>query len=98
MEQTPVEWLQEQLKKVEYNPLEKNGYSKAEERLFERAKEIEKENRDRLLESHLNMIQLLESLEVILQNGNSINPDSVIRGAIQQTIGMDINLKTNKSE
>lgn len=98
MEQTPVEWLQEQLKKVEYNPLEKNGYSNEEDRLFERAKEIEKENRDRLLESHLNMIQLLESLEVILQNGNSINPDSVIRGAIQQTIGMDINLKTNKSE
>ena len=43
MEQTPVEWLQEQLKKVEYNALEKNGYSKAEERLFERAKEMEEE-------------------------------------------------------
>ena len=39
-----VEWLQEQLKDgVKYNPLEKNGYSNAEQRLFEQAKEMEKQ-------------------------------------------------------
>jgi hypothetical protein len=38
MTQTAVEWLQEQLKDgVKYNPLEKNGYSNAEQRLFEQA-------------------------------------------------------------
>lgn len=40
--QTAVEWLIVQLKKVDYNPLEQNGYSKAEERLFDQAKEMEK--------------------------------------------------------
>ena len=35
------------------------------------------------------MLQLLESIEVMLQNGNSIHPDSVIRGAIRIAIGMD---------
>ncbi len=40
---TAVEWLQEQLKDVNYNPLEKNGYSNALERLFEQAKEMEKQ-------------------------------------------------------
>jgi hypothetical protein len=43
MKQTAVEWLQKQLKDVKYNPLEKNGYSIAEERLFNQAKEMEKE-------------------------------------------------------
>jgi hypothetical protein len=43
MKQTAVEWLQEQLKDVKYNPLEKNGYSNALERLFKQAKEMEKE-------------------------------------------------------
>ena len=38
---------------------------------------------------HLEMLQLLESIEVMLQNGNSIHPDSVIRGAIRIAIGMD---------
>jgi hypothetical protein len=42
-EQTAVEWLQEQLQKgINYNPIEKNGYSNAEQKLFEQAKEIEK--------------------------------------------------------
>ena len=41
--QTAVEWLIVQLKKVDYNPLEQNGYSKAEERLFDQAKAMEKE-------------------------------------------------------
>ena len=35
------------------------------------------------------MLQLLESIEVMLQNGNSIHPDSIIRGAIRISIGMD---------
>lgn len=35
------------------------------------------------------MLQLLESIEVMLQNGNSIHPNSVIRGAIRIAIGMD---------
>lgn len=33
MKQSAVEWLQEQLKNgLKYNPLEKNGYSNAEQR------------------------------------------------------------------
>jgi hypothetical protein len=43
MKQTAIEWLQEQLKDVKYNPLEKNGYSNALERLYEQAKEMEKQ-------------------------------------------------------
>ena len=43
MKQTAVEWLESKLKNVEYNPLEKNGYSIAEERLFNQAKEMEKQ-------------------------------------------------------
>ena len=35
------------------------------------------------------MLQLLESIEVMLQNNNSIHSDSVIRGAIRLSIGMD---------
>ena len=46
--QTAVEWLVEQLKKVDYNPLEQNGYSKAEERLFDQAKEMEKRQKNNL--------------------------------------------------
>jgi hypothetical protein len=46
---------------------------------------------------HLEMLQLLESIEVMLQNGDSIHPNSVIRGAIQTAIGMEIDL-TFKSE
>ena len=46
MKQTAVEWLQQQLKDVKYNPLEKNGYSIAEERLFNQAKEMEKQQQD----------------------------------------------------
>ena len=42
-----------------------------------------------LKKQHLEMLQLLESIEVMLQNGNSIHPDSVIRGAIRLSIGMD---------
>jgi len=38
------------------------------------------------------MLQLLESIEVMLQNGNSIHPNSVIRGAIQTAIGMEVNV------
>jgi hypothetical protein len=32
-------------------------------------------------------MQLFEQLEVMLESGNSINPDSVIRSAIQLIIG-----------
>ena len=39
---------------------------------------------------NLDYLQLLESLEVMLMNGNSINPDSVIRGAIQLAIGKEV--------
>lgn len=42
MKQSAVEWLQEQLKDVKYNPLETNGYSNALERLYDQAKEMEK--------------------------------------------------------
>lgn len=49
-----------------------------------------------LKKQHLEMLQLLESIEVMLQNGDSIHPNSVIRGAIQKAIGMDINLNNIK--
>ena len=40
---------------------------------------------------NLEYLQLLESIEVILMNGNSIKPNSVIRGAIQVAIGKEVN-------
>jgi hypothetical protein len=43
MKQSAVEWLESKLKNVEYNPLEKNGYSNALERLYNQAKEMEKQ-------------------------------------------------------
>lgn len=43
MKQTAVEWLQEQLKDVKYNPLETNGYSNSLERIYDQAKEMEKQ-------------------------------------------------------
>jgi hypothetical protein len=44
MKQTAVEWLQEQLTNgIKYNPLEKSGYSNSEEKLFEQAIEMEKQ-------------------------------------------------------
>lgn len=45
-----------------------------------------------LKKQHLEMLQLLESIEVMLQNGNSIHPNSVIRGAIQTAIGMEVDV------
>ena len=41
--QTAVEWLENQLKDVKYNPLEKNGYSNALDKLYAQAKVMEKE-------------------------------------------------------
>ncbi len=49
MKQTAVEWLEQEIKNgVKYNPLEKNGYSIAEERLFNQAKEMEAEQRAKI--------------------------------------------------
>lgn len=42
---------------------------------------------------NLDYLQLLENLEVMLMNGNSINPDSVIRSDIQLAIGKNIKIK-----
>jgi phosphoglycolate phosphatase-like HAD superfamily hydrolase len=36
---------------------------------------------------HTNVLQVLETLEHLLSNGNSINPNAVIRSAIQMAIG-----------
>jgi len=41
--QTAVEWLENQLKDIKYNPLEKNGYSNALDKLYAQAKAMEKE-------------------------------------------------------
>ena len=41
--QTAVEWLENQLKDVKYNPLEKNGYSNALDKLYAQAKAMERE-------------------------------------------------------
>ena len=46
-----------------------------------------------LKKQHLEMLQLLESIEVMFQNGNSIHPNSIIRGAIQKLIGMEVDVK-----
>lgn len=51
---------------------------------------------EELEKQHLEMLQLLESIEVMLQNGDSIHPNSVIRGAIQVAIGMNVNLRNQK--
>jgi hypothetical protein len=45
-----------------------------------------KQQQQRIIE----MMQLFEQLEVMLENGNSINPNSVIRSAIQLMIGKNI--------
>jgi hypothetical protein len=45
-----------------------------------------------LKKQHLEMLQLLESIEVMFQNGDSIHPNSVIRGAIQTAIGMEVDV------
>jgi hypothetical protein len=41
--QSSVEWLIEQLKDVKYNPLEKDGYSNALDRIFEQSKSKHKQ-------------------------------------------------------
>jgi hypothetical protein len=41
--QTAVEWLENQLKDVKYNRLEKNGYTNAVNNLYTQAKQMEKE-------------------------------------------------------
>lgn len=44
MKQTAVQWLQEQLKKgVDFNPLDSNSYLNEVEKVFEQAKQMEKE-------------------------------------------------------
>lgn len=49
--QTAVEWLIEQYKKgIQYNPLEKDGYSNARNNLIEQAKEMEKQQSLELIE------------------------------------------------
>ena len=41
--QTAVEWLENQLKDVKYNRLEKNGYTNTVNNLYTQAKQMEKE-------------------------------------------------------
>ena len=41
--QTAVDWLENQLKDVKYNRLEKNGYTNAVNNLYTQAKQMEKE-------------------------------------------------------
>lgn len=42
-----------------------------------------------LEKQNIEFLQLLESLEIMLSNGNSINPQSTIRGAIQMALGIE---------
>ena len=65
MEQTAVEWLESKLKNVEYNPLEKNGYSNALERLYEQAKEMEKQQ---IIEAHFEGVK-----EIVLNLSEHFN-------------------------
>ena len=43
MKQTAVEFYAEGLENLQYNPLEKNGYVNAKQKLFEQAKEMEEQ-------------------------------------------------------
>lgn len=57
--QTAVQWLQEQLKKgVDFNPLDKNSYLDNVEKLFNQAKEME---REQLREIYLKGIENYDS-------------------------------------
>jgi hypothetical protein len=48
--QTAVDWLQIQFKKgIDFNPLDRLGYTKAVDNLFEQAKEMEK---DRIIRAY----------------------------------------------
>lgn len=42
-----------------------------------------------LEKQNIEFLKLLESLEIMLSNSNSINPQSTIRGAIRHAIGLE---------
>jgi hypothetical protein len=65
MKQTAVEWLESKLKNVEYNPLEKNGYSNALERLYNQAKEMEKQQ---IIDTHFEGVK-----EIVLNLSEHFN-------------------------
>jgi len=52
-------------------------------KFIEKEEELEKAQQQKMIEQ----MQLFEQLEVMFESGNSINPDSVIRSAIQLVIG-----------
>lgn len=45
---------------------------------------------------NIELLQLLESIEVMLSQGNSITPKSVIRSAIQVALGIENKENINK--
>ena len=54
---------------------------------------IEKENNpiEEKNQKIIELMQVLETIEHVLQNGDSINPDSfIIRNAVRLAIGMDV--------
>lgn len=65
MKETAVEFYVKGLENLQYNPLEKNGYVNAKQRLFEQAKEMENQKDAKYNE-------MLETLEIVAKklNGN----------------------------
>ena len=49
MKQTAVEFFSKGLENLQYNPLEKNGYENAKQKLLDQAKEMEKEQNESIL-------------------------------------------------
>jgi hypothetical protein len=57
MKKTAVEFYAEGLENLQYNPLEKNGYINAKQRLFEQANEMfEQQLKDAYQTSHISMM------------------------------------------
>lgn len=53
-----------------------------------------KSNKRYLLEKNAEYLRLLELLEYMLMNDNSIHQKSIIRGAIQVAIGKEVEIKS----
>ena len=66
--QSSVEWYADQLDNLQYNPLEKNGYVNAKNRLLEQAKAIHKKQTIDFAEKAVSMV-----LNEDIQNPVSIN-------------------------
>ena len=51
MNKSSIEWYAEQLENLQYNPLEKNGYENAKNKILEQAKAMHKQE---IIQTHFN--------------------------------------------